>query len=273
MERLQKVLAHAGVASRRKCEELILAGRVSVDGEIVTQLGAKVDPSRQRIAVDGVPIELEQPVVLVLNKPVAYLSTVSDPLGRRTVMQLLPPIRERVYPVGRLDYDTSGLLLFTNDGELTQRLLHPSREIEKVYRVSVRGIVDRETRRALMEGVELEDGVTAPAKVEVLRQADREDGVAVVHLAIHEGRNRQVRRMFERLGLPVLRLKRIAFGPVSLGHLKTGEWRALTQEEWVALYQAAGMTPPPYRRPTISREPARKGAARASARDHGSRRG
>ncbi|SIS62179.1 pseudouridine synthase [Alicyclobacillus vulcanalis] len=272
MERLQKVLAHAGVASRRKCEELILAGRVSVDGEPVTELGAKVDPSRQRIAVDGVPIELEEPVVLVLNKPVAYLSTVSDPLGRRTVMELLPPVRERLYPVGRLDYDTSGLLLFTNDGTLTQRLLHPSVEIEKVYRVSVRGVVDRETRRALTEGVELEDGVTAPAKVEVLRQADGEDGVAVVHLAIHEGRNRQVRRMFEKLGLPVQRLKRIAFGPVTLGHLKTGEWRPLTKEEWVALYQAAGLTPPPYRRPVVRRDPDAGDTRRSQSAKRGPRR-
>lgn len=249
-ERLQKVLAHSGIASRRKCESLILEGRVTVNGEIVKELGVKVDPEKQTIVVDGKPIRIEQKVIILLNKPTAYVSTVSDPEGRRTVMSLLPKVEERLYPIGRLDYDTSGLLLFTNDGALTERLLHPSRDIEKVYRVTVAGQVDRETRRALSEGIELEDGVTAPATVEVMRQGEE----SVVQIAIHEGRNRQVRRMFEHLNLPVKRLKRIAFGPLALGHLKTGEWRFLAPSEWKALYRSVELSPPTYRRPTLKNQ-------------------
>lgn len=255
-ERLQKVLAHAGIASRRKCESLILDGRVTVDGEVLTELGTKVDPASQIIAVDGKPIEAEEKVVLLLNKPTSYVSTVSDPEGRRTVMTLLPDIRERLYPVGRLDYDTSGLLLFTNDGTLTERLLHPSRTVEKVYRVTVSGQVDKDARRALSEGIELDDGLTAPAIVEVMRQGAE----SVIQIAIHEGRNRQVRRMFEVLGMPVHRLKRIAFGPLDIGHLKTGEWRWLRPSEWKALYRGVDLTAPPYRRPDFKRHPTEKAA-------------
>ncbi|KRW91928.1 RNA pseudouridine synthase [Alicyclobacillus tengchongensis] len=264
MERLQKVLAHAGVASRRKCESLIADGRVSVDGKTVTELGYKVDPARQVIAVDGKPIRLEAKVIILLNKPTAYVSTVSDPEGRRTVMSLLPKIEERLYPIGRLDYDTSGLLLFTNDGALTERLLHPSHHVEKVYRVTVQGRVNKEARQLLQQGVELDDGLTAPAVVEVLRQGEE----SVVHLTIHEGRNRQVRRMFEALGLPVKRLKRIAFGPIALGHLKTGEWRMLEPDEWKALYRSVDLTAPPYVKPTFLDSPrpkrdSRRGGAQA----------
>lgn len=254
MERLQKVLAHAGVASRRKCESLIIEGRVTVDGNPVTELGVKVDPLKQVIAVDGKEVRAEKKVVLLLNKPTAYVSTVFDPEGRRTVMSLLPVFTERVYPVGRLDYDTSGLLLFTNDGALTERLLHPSRDIEKVYRVTVGGSVDRETRQRLAEGIELEDGMTAPAIVEMMRQGEE----SVVQISIHEGRNRQVRRMFETLDLPVRRLKRLAFGPLSLGHLKTGEWRLLEPAEWKELYRCVDLTPPPYVKPSFPERPRTK---------------
>lgn len=251
MERLQKVLAHAGVASRRKCESLITEGRVTVDGIPVTELGVKVDPVKQLIAVDGKAVQAETKVVLMLNKPTAYVSTVFDPEGRRTVMSLLPPITERVYPVGRLDYDTSGLLLFTNDGALTERLLHPSRNIEKVYRVTVSGSIDRETRQMLSEGVELEDGMTAPATVEMMRQGEE----SVVQISIHEGRNRQVRRMFESLKLPVRRLKRLVFGPLDLGHLKTGEWRLLEPSEWKALYRSVELVPPAFAKPSFPERP------------------
>lgn len=246
-ERLQKVLAHAGVASRRKCETLIVEGHVTVDGVKITELGHKVDAAKQVIAVDGQPVQAERKVILLLNKPTAHVTTVSDPEGRRTVMSLLPNVVERMYPVGRLDYDTSGLLLFTNDGALTERLLHPSHDIEKVYRVTVIGQVDKEARRMLSEGIELEDGVTAPAQVELLKQGEE----SVVHIAIQEGRNRQVRRMFEKLKLPVKRLKRIAFGPIALGHMKTGDWRLLEPAEWKALYRSVQLTPPPYVRPTF----------------------
>lgn len=247
MERLQKVLAHAGVASRRKCEELIAQGRVTVDGAQITEMGHLVDADKQVIAVDGKQVAVEQKVIILLNKPTAYMTTVSDPEGRRTVMSLLPKVAERLYPVGRLDYDTSGLLLFTNDGALTERLLHPSRDIEKVYRVTVEGQVDREARQRLAEGIELEDGVTAPAQVEMMRQGEE----SVVQIAIHEGRNRQVRRMFDALDLPVKRLKRIAFGPIALGHLKTGDWRLLAPSEWKALYRSVDLTPPQYTKPTF----------------------
>ncbi|GEO25728.1 pseudouridine synthase [Alicyclobacillus acidoterrestris] len=269
MERLQKVLAHAGVASRRKCEQLIAEGRVTVDGQTITEMGYLVDAEKQTIAVDGKPVAAERKVILLLNKPTAYMTTVSDPEGRRTVMSLLPQVAERLYPVGRLDYDTSGLLLFTNDGALTERLLHPSRDIEKVYRVTVEGKVDKEARQRLAEGIELEDGLTAPAQVEMLRQGDE----SVVQIAIHEGRNRQVRRMFEALGLPVKRLKRIAFGPIALGHLKTGQWRLLEPAEWKALYRSVELTPPPYARPTFPKVERKERPARRGKRPsrHGTR--
>ncbi|WP_188880682.1 pseudouridine synthase [Alicyclobacillus cellulosilyticus] len=246
MERLQKVLARAGVASRRACEALITAGRVAVDGEIVQTLGTKVDAATQTITVDGKPISLASPVCLMLHKPTSYISSVYDPEGRRTVMALLRGVDERVYPVGRLDYDSTGLLLFSNDGELTHRLLHPSWKVEKVYRVTVLGMPEREVIRKLREGVPLEDGVTQPADVRVLRHHPLE---SVLEITIREGRNRQVRRMFEAVGYPVKRLKRVRFGPLELGGLPPGRWRWLTREEWDALYQSVGLTPPPYRVP------------------------
>lgn len=242
MERLQKVLAHAGLASRRKCEELIESGRVQVDGITVTELGFKVNPTSQVIAVDGQTITLEQKVCLIVNKPTSRISSVTDPEGRKTVMDILSGVKERVYPVGRLDYDTSGLLIMTNDGDLTHRLLHPSHQLDKVYRVTVLGLVDKLIVRQLESGIVLEDGKTAPAKVKILRQHPKE---SVVDLTIHEGRNRQVRRMFEALDMPVKRLKRIQFGPLGLGELGVGEWRYLSLEEWTILYDSVDLTPPP----------------------------
>ena len=243
MERLQKVLAQAGIASRRKCETLIVDGRVTVDDTVVTELGFRVNAQSQRIEVDGKPIHLEEKVCLVLHKPTSRITSVSDPEGRKTVMDLLSDVPERVYPVGRLDYDTSGLLLLTNDGTLTQRLLHPSFLTDKVYRVTVLGMVDKALIQVLQTGVELDDGMTAPARVQVLRQHPRE---SVVELTIHEGRNRQVRRMFEALDLPVKRLKRIQFANILLGTLATGSWRILTREEWRQLYEMADLPVPTY---------------------------
>jgi 23S rRNA pseudouridine2605 synthase len=241
-ERLQKVLARAGIASRRKCEELILAGRVKVDGEVCTTLGCKVDPATQEIRVDDKVIELEPPVCVMLHKPTSYVTTVSDPAGRRTVVDLVRDVPVRLYPVGRLDYDSTGLLLLTNDGELTNRLLHPSRELDKVYRVTVIGMPEREDIRKIEQGIELEDGRTSPAQVRWLRKHPLE---SVIEITIHEGRNRQIRRMMDAIGYPVKRLKRVRFGPLELGTLPPGHWRFLTQEEWVSLYEAAGLTPPP----------------------------
>ncbi len=246
LERLQKILAQAGVASRRKAEELILAGKVAVNGEIVRELGTKANPKKDKITLEGRPITVQATVNLVLHKPTSYVTTVHDPEGRRTVMELLTNVNQRVYPVGRLDYDTSGLLLMSNDGELTNRLLHPRYHVEKVYRATVLGMVEKQVVQQLTRGVRLEDGVTAPAEVHVLRQHPLE---SVVEITIREGRNRQVRRMFEAVGHPVKRLKRVQFGPLVLERLKPGEWRWLTPDEWVALYTAADLNPPPYAGP------------------------
>ncbi|GMA52479.1 RNA pseudouridine synthase [Alicyclobacillus contaminans] len=258
MERLQKILAQAGIASRRKAEEWILAGRVSVNGKVVRELGVKATPGRDTIAVDDQVITVQRTVNIVLHKPTSYVTTVVDPEGRRTVMELIEGVAERVYPVGRLDYETSGLLLLSNDGDLTHRLLHPSHHVDKVYRATVLGLVEREALDQLRRGVRLEDGVTAPAEVTVLRQHPLE---SVVEIRIHEGRNRQVRRMFETVGNPVKRLKRVQFGPLELGTLPPGKWRWLTELEWQALYAAANLPAPPY--PFSTREKA------SSPRDRG----
>lgn len=228
-ERLQKVMAEAGVASRRACETLILEGKVKVDGQVVTALGTKVDPEHSKIEVAGTLIGSRQkPIYIILFKPPGYITTASDPRGRRTVMDLLGELPSRVYPVGRLDYDTSGLLLLTNDGSLAHDLMHPSRGVNKTYRVVVQGIPPIEVIKRLRQGVRLEDGLTSPARVILLKE---EKGNGLLEITIHEGRNRQVRRMMEAVGYSVLHLKRIAFGPLELGGMKPGEWRFLTQQE------------------------------------------
>jgi len=251
-ERLQKVLAQAGIASRRKCEELIAAGRVVVNGAICRELGQKVDASKSTIYVDDELVTLERKVCILLHKPTSYVSTVSDPEGRRTVMQLLEGVPERVFPVGRLDYDTSGLLLFTNDGSLMNQVLHPSRLLNKIYRVTIIGMPDKETIGRIKKGIELEDGPTMPAQVRILRNHPKE---SVLEITIHEGRNRQVRRMFEEIGFPVKRLRRVQFGPLILDErvLFPGKWRMLTRAEWAAIYAAADLTPPSYPLLSISR--------------------
>jgi 23S rRNA pseudouridine2605 synthase len=230
MERLQKVLAHAGVASRRHCEELIVQGRVQVNGKVVRELGTRVDPGTDRITVDGRPIRLEQHVYLLLYKPTGVITSVSDPQGRRVVTDLLKGVKERVYPVGRLDYDTSGLLLMTNDGELANMLAHPSYEIDKVYRAWVRGIPSPEKVDRLARGIKLEDGMTAPARARLLKTAAAGDR-ALLELTIHEGRNRQVRRMCEAIGHPVLTLERVKLGFLTLEGLEPGQYRPLTTAE------------------------------------------
>lgn len=243
-ERLQKILAKSGYASRRKAEAWILEGRVAIDGRVCTELGTKADPTKQKITVDGQPIlNTEAKYCIALHKPTSYISTVSDPEGRRTVVSLVTDLPYRLYPIGRLDYDTSGLLLLTNDGDLTNQLLHPSHHVEKVYRVTVVGMPGNEELRRLETGIRLEDGMTSPAGVEVLRKHPRE---SVIDLNIHEGRNRQVRRMFDAIGYPVKRLKRIQFGPIELGSLRPGAWRQLAKAEWAALYQAIRLPVPPY---------------------------
>jgi 23S rRNA pseudouridine2605 synthase len=234
-ERLQKVLARAGIGSRRTCEDLIADGRVRVDGAVV-RLGARIDVSRQVVEVDGVPITVDPDLVhYLLNKPAGVVTTASDTHGRPTVIELVPA-SPRVHPVGRLDLETEGLLLLTNDGALTHRLTHPSFGVEKEYLAEVAGLPSRGALRRLREGVELDDGMTAPAVVSLVSPS-------VVKLVIHEGRNRQVRRMCEAVGHPVVRLVRTRIGPLRDQHLPPGAWRPLEQDELRALEQAVTSVP------------------------------
>lgn len=235
-ERLQKVLARAGFGSRRVCEDLIAEGRVTVEGEVAV-LGRRVDVAVDAVEVDGARVAVQEGLVhYLLNKPRGVVSTASDPAGRPTVVELVPG-EPRVHPVGRLDTDTEGLLLLTNDGDLTHRLTHPSFGVEKEYLAEVSGVPSRGALRQLREGVELEDGTTAPARVSLTHPN-------LVRLTIHEGRNRQVRRMCEAVGHPVLRLVRVRIGPLADRRLAPGEWRALTVGELRSLERAAALRPP-----------------------------
>ena len=232
MERLQKVMASRGVASRRECEELILAGRVTVNGAIVREMGTKVS-EEDVICVDGreLPNQKEPLVYLMLNKPKGYVTTVKDPQGRNTVMDLLPNIKARVFPVGRLDYDTEGLLLMTNDGDMSFSLTHPSHGVDKTYLATVWGTPTREAIEKLRSGIGLEDGITAPARVKLVKRGRQ----AEIEIIIHEGKKRQVRRMLQAIGHSVVSLKRTRFGPLSLQGLAPGKYRHLTLEELRAL--------------------------------------
>ena len=232
--RLQKVLADAGIGSRRVCEELIVAGRVTVDGAVAT-IGRRVDPEHDAISVDGVPVPTRAGLVYyLLNKPADVISTARDTHGRSTVVDLVPA-EPRVYPVGRLDAETEGLLLLTNDGELTHRLTHPSFGVEKEYLAEVEGVPSRGALRRLREGVALDDGPTAPARVALV---PGDGGRAALLIAIHEGRNRQVRRMCDAVGHRVRRLVRTRIGPIADRSLAPGAWRPLTGAEVRALYGA-----------------------------------
>jgi len=226
--RLQKYMAQCGIASRRHSEELILAGRVKVNGKTVTQMGFRVS-EQDRVEVDGKLIKKEEKLVyIMLNKPSGYVSTVSDPEGRKTVLDLIDGVKERIFPVGRLDYDTTGLLILTNDGDFAFENTHPGHEIKKTYIAEVQGIPSDKALEALKKGVVLDGKKTAPAVVEVV---DIKSKTTVLKIIIHEGRNRQVRRMCEAVGHPVLKLKRTAIGRLTLGDLKPGEWRYLSSKE------------------------------------------
>ncbi|RXT14039.1 pseudouridine synthase [Ammoniphilus sp. CFH 90114] len=229
-ERLQKVMAARGVTSRRKCEELILAGRVKVNGQVVDQLGYKVEEESDQIEVDGKVIGKVSFKYILLHKPTGFITSASDPQGRKVVTDLVKNVKERVYPVGRLDYDTSGLLLLTNDGELANRIAHPRFEIDKVYLATVKGIPSAQALHSLRNGIMLEDGMTYPAKAEI-EMKDLERNQATIRLTIHEGRNRQVRRMCQAVGHPVIRLKRIQLGFLTLGNLAPGHYRQLEPSE------------------------------------------
>jgi 23S rRNA pseudouridine2605 synthase len=235
--RLQKLLAQSGVASRRRCEELMLAGLVEVDGDVVTRLGTKVDPRTAVIRVEGRRLPpVSAHVYLVLNKPRGVVSTMSDPEGRRTLSDFVEDRPERLFHVGRLDTDTDGLILLTNDGDFAQRVAHPSYELDKTYVAEVAGVVTKAVVKRLLAGVTLEDGPVEVSAAKVLSsQGDR----SIVELVIHEGRNRIVRRLLEEVGHPVRRLSRTAIGPVVLRGLRSGELRELSRDELGTLLDAA----------------------------------
>jgi 23S rRNA pseudouridine2605 synthase len=230
LERLQKVIAQAGIASRRDAEELIKAGRVKVNGKVVTELGTKVEPKRDRVTVDSKPIKAEKYLYILLNKPKGVITALEDPQGRKTVADLVADIPERIYPVGRLDYNTEGLLIMTNDGDLTNALTHPSHEIAKTYLAKVHGYPPEEKLDKLRVGVKLEDGMTAPAKVNIVG-IDHEKGLTTLEIIIYEGKNRQIRRMCEAIGHPVKNLKRIKISFLTLEGLRRGQYRHLLAEE------------------------------------------
>lgn len=249
--RLQKVIADSGLSSRRKAEEMIAGGRVTVNGKVVRELGTKVDPAKDHVKVDGRHLKPAPPqVFLMLNKPKGYVSSLSDPIGRPTIMDLVGGVGLRVFPVGRLDYDSEGLVLLTNQGELAQTLLHPRYHVPKTYLIKVKGVLTDEELARLEAGVELEDGVTAPAIMKKIRKVEENSWLEIT---IREGRNHQVKRMLECVGHPVLKLTRVKFGPLTLGGLAPGQYRYLTDREANAL------------RAVVSRRAAEAGGAQAPA--------
>jgi len=236
--RLQQFIASCGRASRRGAEDLIAAGRVAVNGQ-TAQLGRRIDPRTDCVSVDGQVLEPERKIYILLNKPRGLVTTVRDTHGRGTVLDGLETLDERVFPVGRLDRDVEGVLFLTNDGDLAFRLTHPRFEVAKTYHAWVQGSMSLETAARLARGVQLEDGMTAPGRVRVLTRAK---GQTQIELTIHEGRNREVKRMCSRVGHPVTRLTRVAFAGLTLGDLRTGEWRMLTSGEIASLKKCAGIT-------------------------------
>lgn len=239
--RLQKILADCGVASRRKAEELIQEGKVAVNGETAT-IGDKADPETDKITLNGTPLHNHSKLVyIMLHKPRGYITTMSDEMERKCVAELVQKIPQRIYPVGRLDRESEGLLLMTNDGEFANAMTHPSRHVPKTYRVTVRPGVTEDQLNQMAEGIVIEGRKTAPAEVRILVQ---EPGRVVLQITLHEGRNREIRKMCEKLNLETARLKRIAFGPLKLGMLPAGKWRELTAEEVAQLKAAAGLHTP-----------------------------
>jgi 23S rRNA pseudouridine2605 synthase len=226
MERIQKIIAHAGICSRRKAEEYIAQGRVKVDGKPVTQPGLKVDPEQVVITVDGKPLREEKKIYILLHKPRGYVTTMSDPQGRPIVTDLLPEIKERLFPVGRLDLDSEGALLLTNDGALANQVLHPRFEVNKTYEATVRDLPKKSDLQRLEQGIVLDGKKTWPAQLRILK---KKKDVTVIEIIIHEGKKRQVRKMFQAVGHPVIRLKRTAYGRLQLKNLQEGRYRFLDE--------------------------------------------
>ena len=229
MERLQKYMSNCGIASRRKCEEIILAGRVTVNGNKITKIGCTVDPQKDKVYLDGKPIKKEkEKIYLIVNKPRGYVSTVSDPEGRKTVLDLVPQKKYRLYPIGRLDYASEGIIILTNDGDFAYKLSHPKFEIEKKYNVTVKGIFSQENSNIFRKGIQLEDGIAKADKCKILRYgADK----TYLEITLNQGKNRQIRRMMEALGFEVIRLKRISIGTLEIERLKPGQTRPMSEDE------------------------------------------
>ncbi|CUU06694.1 ribosomal large subunit pseudouridine synthase B [Candidatus Kryptobacter tengchongensis] len=235
--RLNKYLAMCGIASRRKADELIQQGRVAVNGEVITQLGIKIDPRKDKVTVDGKPVKPEEKFVyIVLNKPKDCITTVKDEKGRRTVLDLVK-VKQRIFPVGRLDRNTTGVLLLTNDGELAYRLMHPKFKIEKAYKVEIDKPIKPEDIEKLKRGIMLDGRKTEACDIYILPDSDRKE----LGITIHEGRYRQIRRMFERLGYKVRKLHRVSFGGITVSGMKRGEWRYLTEKEIRKLKKLVGL--------------------------------
>lgn len=235
--RINKYIAHAGLASRRKAEELIKQGLVTINGQVVTELATTVK-SGDRVEVEGTPIYNEEKVYYLLHKPKGVISSVSDDKGRQAVVDLLPEVKERIYPVGRLDWDTSGVLILTNDGDFTDKMIHPRNEIDKVYLARVKGLATKENLRPLTRGLVIDGHKTKPARYTIIK-VDKEKNRSVVELTIHEGRNHQVKKMFEAVGLLVDKLSRTKFGTLDLTGLRPGEARRLNKKEVSQLHNAA----------------------------------
>lgn len=229
--RINKYIASCGVASRRKAEELILNKKVKVNGRLIEELSFQVDEYKDTVEVDGVKISLdEETVYILLNKPEGYITTVKDQFDRPSVLDLVSDIKERVYPIGRLDYETSGLLLLTNDGDLTYKLTHPKHEVDKTYVARVKGKLTKEEIERFKTGLKIEDYTTAPAKLKVIKYDEQRDS-SLLEIKIHEGKNRQVRKMCKAINHPVLRLRRSAMGKIKIGDCEIGKYRYLTEDE------------------------------------------
>lgn len=225
MERLQKVMAHAGVASRRASEKLIKEGRVKVNGKTVTEMGLNVSKN-DTIEVDNIPIQQEQTLYFLLNKPRGVISSATDPKGRKTVVDFFPSVEQRIYPVGRLDYDTTGVILLTNDGELTNQLTHPKYGVEKTYIAKVTGLIDKKSIKRLEKGIVIDGYTTQPAKARIL-DINPDTKTSMVELTIHEGKNHQVKKMLQSVGFPVEKLTREKYAFLTAEGLQSGEWREL----------------------------------------------
>lgn len=237
--RLNKFLAQAGVTSRRDADKLIESGRVTVNGDVINVLGTKIDVNHDRVELDGKQVVLQPRLVyLLLNKPAGYLVTLRDPYQRPTVMDLLPSLEERVFPIGRLDFESEGLLLLSNDGELSNRLIHPRYQIKKQYRIKIKGRPEAQKIKRLEKGIYLDNRKTAPARISQFKPSHKHSWL---HIEIHEGRKREIRRMFQAVGHPVMVLKRIKFAGLTLGRLKPGEWRYLTQSEVARLHSLVNL--------------------------------